>query len=216
MAPQQHSPSVWLCLKCDVWNWPKKTHCFQTGCCRPRPAKPILFGQRHSKPTGANTGGGKHQKKADAEIDKRIELLTKQVEKLTAKGNPVGLSSSRSPSAPSAPAPTTEPDLLSELQCIEADQKMVAGRLKERPNCPRMLQWAEELKMSHEGAQKRLHDSKDPDEQIRSKSSRLNRLKDQCEAYVVKLREACTEEEEAGKRADALCEKIRANKAEIE
>ena len=67
-----------------------------------------------------------------------------------------------------------------------------------------------------ESVKKRLHDSKNPDEQVRNKSLRLNRLKDQCETYAVKLREACTEEEEAGKRADALCEKIRANKIEIE
>ena len=109
-----------------------------------------------------------------------------------------------------------EPDLVSELQSIEADQKMVAGRLKERPECPRMLQWAVELKEMHESVKKRLHDSKDPDEQVRNKSLRLNRLKEQCETYAVKLREACIEEEEAGKRADALCEKIRANKIEID
>ena len=55
-----------------------------------------------------------------------------------------------------------------------------------------------------------------PDEHVRNKSLRLNRLKDQCETYAVKLREACTEEEEAGKRADALRDKICANRIEIQ
>ena len=93
---------------------------------------------------------------------------------------------------------------------------MVAGRLTERPERPRLLQWAAELKISHDDAKKRLHESKDPDEQSRNKLLRLNRLKDQCETYATKLREAYTDEEEAAKRANVLREKSHANKAEIE
>ena len=98
--------------------------------------KPTLFGQKHPKPAGAGSGGGKKQQKADAEIDKRTELPTKQVEKLIAKERRVDAASLRHPPTSPAVALTPEPDLVSVLQSIGADQQMVAGRPKGAARVP--------------------------------------------------------------------------------
>ena len=216
VGSKQRRPTDWLCRPCGSWNSKKNECCFR--CKTPKHKKAELWGDRSKSHGGGGGGAGSKQSKSDAEIDRRIDLLTKQVEKLT-KPNGHNKVEEKLP-ANSVPTPAGAPDvpenLVSELKCIESDQKMVAVKLKERPGCPRMLQWASELKATHESVKKRLRDSQDPDEQVQNKGLRLNRLKELCETDTAKLREACLEEEEAGKRAGALCAKIKANKVEIE
>lgn len=103
-------------------------------------------------------------------------------------------------------ATTTE--LEKDVQDLEDDFKLYQARLKLSPDCPRRQGVVECTKQQLEAKRKLLHDSRDPEDQIRNKAQRLKRIKAETETYRKQLREACLEEEAAEKRANELRAKI--------
>ena len=95
-----------------------------------------------------------------------------------------------------------------EVQALEEDFKLFQTRLKLSPECPRRQGMVECTKQQLEAKRKQLHDSRDPEDQIRNKSQRLERIKAETETYRKQLREACLEEEAAEKKANDLRAKI--------
>jgi len=119
---KKHKPTDWLCRPCGSWNWKKNDHCFR--CKTPKHQKATIWADRdRTIPNNGGGGASKKQRKIDDDIDKRLDLLAKQVEKLT---KPNGNNKvDEKLAANSAPTPTGAPDvpetLVSELKCIEAD-----------------------------------------------------------------------------------------------
>ena len=214
MAPaapkaRKHAPMAWECVPCGIWIWPKRSHCYR--CQKPKLAKKSEIKYFKDSPKSPSNDSGNHGNSNNArkEIARlKAEKETFQKEPKSAKGD-----GAVSPdddenvfSEKSSIATTTE--LEKDVQDLEDDFKLYQARLKLSPDCPRRQGGVECTKQQLEAKRKLLHDSRDPEDQIRNKAQRLKRIKAETETYRKQLREACLEEEAAEKKANELRAKI--------
>ena len=178
-------------------------HCKYCGAKKPAAKKLRLFKNSAEAKTRAGNanaaGGGAGGRKDDAEIRK----IKAEKKRLEAKVRKLELSSKKAAEDDeeeeeddddddmSESRPLSKAELGRSLAGAEADQKYAAGRLNASPKSSGYLQMLEEAKKRVANINEALRKLKDPADQLRHKSERLQNLADQEKKLLQKLRTGC-------------------------
>ena len=241
-------PGEWQCQKCSkdcsdprgYWVWAKNSECNQ--CHAKRPNKPRLFadtkwGQEAAKHGGGSASGGGAASGGGGETasQKKIRELEKQLaekknqDRIRRLEADIGSSSSGGDDAEEATgsADETKEHLDAEVEFTRQDvqdaQKRYDARKKAGCGVDNALSVLEAAKAAHIKAQQAVRDSKDPQEQLRSKSTKANRELAAKNKLVERLKDEMAEkkaaEEKAAKHQETineLIEKIETKRVEID